>query len=314
MHLRGLTFTALTATTIFVLVAACSTNRHASPAPPAPVMASPAPPEGTPLPLVRPPIRTTNAFMSTPSVYVPDITHSGEPLKDGILGWDALLKTLDVTAGQPKAHFAFTFTNLTSGNVTILNVRPSCGCTTAELPPTPWTVPAGATGEIRLNVQIHGTGGTIFKTVTVTTDQGIKVLTLRINIQPAPPIQMTDDELQSGILAARVDRQAVFRGQCADCHNKNLDGKYDRDLFAAACAICHEAVHRATMVPDLRQLKVPTNEEFWRTWITSGKPGSLMPAFSQSQGGPLNDMQIASLARYLNIINPTKVPLPPAGN
>ena len=51
--------------------------------------------------------------------------------------------------------------------------------------------------------------------------------------------------------------------------------------------------------------------EFWRTWITAGKAGSLMPAFATSQGGPLNDMQIASLAAYLNAVIPSKVP-PPA--
>jgi hypothetical protein len=61
------------------------------------------------------------------------------------------------------------------------------------------------------------------------------------------------------------------------------------------------------MVPDLTKLKVPTDREFWRTWITYGKPGSLMPAFATSQGGPLSDMQIASLAAYLNAVYPSKV-------
>ena len=63
-----------------------------------------------------------------------------------------------------------------------------------------------------------------------------------------------------------------------------------RKLSKVTCAICHEAANRATMVPDLAQLKVPTNEEFWRTWITYGKPGSLMPAFAKSQAGPLDDI------------------------
>ena len=53
------------------------------------------------------------------------------------------------------------------------------------------------------------------------------------------------------------------------------------------------------MVPDLHALKTPTNFEFWRIWIAHGKPGSLMPAFSTTDGGPLSDMQIASLASYL---------------
>jgi hypothetical protein len=62
------------------------------------------------------------------------------------------------------------------------------------------------------------------------------------------------------------------------------------------------------MVPDLHNLKDPTSEEFWRSWITSGKAGTLMPAFSSSQGGPLNDMQIASLAAYLNSMIPPHAP------
>ena len=62
------------------------------------------------------------------------------------------------------------------------------------------------------------------------------------------------------------------------------------------------------MVPDLHNLPVTTSEEFWRTWITAGKAGTLMPAFATSQGGPLNDMQIAQLASYLNGLYPSRVP------
>jgi len=64
------------------------------------------------------------------------------------------------------------------------------------------------------------------------------------------------------------------------------------------------------MVPDLHNLKEQTSDEFWRAWITSGKAGTLMPAFATSQGGPLNDMQIASLAVYLNQAIPPHAPLP----
>jgi mono/diheme cytochrome c family protein len=109
-----------------------------------------------------------------------------------------------------------------------------------------------------------------------------------------------------------VDRQAVFKGDCASCHIKKIEGKYGQPLFAAVCAVCHETENRATMVPDLRNLQVPTNVEFWRTWITAGKAGSLMPAFATSQGGPLNDMQIASLAAYLNAVYPSHATNTPA--
>jgi len=193
--------------------------------------------------------------------------------------------------------------------VTVLNVHPSCGCTTAELPPVPWLLPPGTNGVIRVNVNLAGKSGIVFKTVSVSTDKGKTDLMLRINIQPPPPVKpMSEEERARGIAAAKLDRQAVFRGECASCHVKNVQGQYGQQLFASLCAVCHEASPRATMVPDLHQLKDPTSEEFWRAWITSGKAGTLMPAFATAQGGPLNDMQIASLAVFLNATIPSHVP------
>jgi hypothetical protein len=36
-----------------------------------------------------------------------------------------------------------------------------------------------------------------------------------------------------------------------------------------------------------------------------------MPAFSTTDGGPLTDLQIASLAAYLNVAMPSRVPPQP---
>ena len=250
----------------------------------------------------------SNAVTTAP-IFLPDYKHATEPLPDGVLAWDALLKAVDTTNEQDFARFTFSFTNITGSNVTVLNVHPSCGCTTAELPPVPWTLPPGTNGQIKLSVNLQGKAGTLFKTVNVSTDHGSKNLTLRINIPPPPPLpDMTEAQRDAGIMASKADRQAVFKGDCASCHVKKTEGRYGQALFDAICAICHEAKNRATMVPDLHNLKVPTNEEFWRTWITAGKAGSLMPAFATSQGGPLSDLQIASLAAYLNAVIPSHVP------
>jgi mono/diheme cytochrome c family protein len=301
----------------------------------------------------------SNAVATAP-VYVPDYTHAGELLPDGVLAWDELTKAVDATNEQQFARFIFTFTNIATVHktalvtntvmaakvtaitnryfwvfnqvslstnlvatttvnrdtnavepvvVTILSVHPSCGCTTAELPPVPWQIPPGSNGQIKLTVNLQGKAGTLFKTVNVTTDHGRKALMLRINILPPPPMpELTEAQRNTGIMAAKVDRQAVFKGDCMSCHVKKTEGKYGQQLFDALCAICHEAKNRATMVPDLHNLQVPTTEEFWRTWITAGKAGSLMPAFATSQGGLLNDLQVASLAAYLNAVNPSHVP------
>ena len=253
----------------------------------------------------------TNTIATTSAVYVPDMTHANDPMPDGVLAWDELTKATNAAADQAQAHFTFSFTNISSGNVAIVNVHPSCGCTTAQLPTLPWIVAAGTNGQIPITVNLAGKSGTIYKYVDVSTDKGIKRLNLTINIRPPVIHTMTDAERAQGIAAAKVDRQAVFKNDCATCHALPGNGKYGQTLYNAVCAVCHEAERRATMVPDLHAIKTPTNTDFWQTWIAHGKPGSLMPAFATAEGGPLNDMQIASLAAYLNAAIPSHAAPPP---
>jgi len=172
------------------------------------------------------------------------------------------------------------------------------------LPPLPWTIPPGGNGEIGATVNLEGKNGTMIKSLTVSTDKGSKELWMRITILPPVIPNLTDTERARGVEIAKVDRQAVFKADCATCHARPVQGKYGKALYETVCAICHEAEHRATMVPDLHHLKTPTNNEFWRTWTAHGKAGSLMPAFSTAEGGPLNDMQIATVAAYLDMVIP----------
>jgi len=214
-------------------------------------------------------------------------------------------------ADQAAAQFDFSFTNVSSGRVVVLSVHPSCGCTTAQLPPMPWMIEAGTNGHIGITVNLAAKTGTLVKTVNVVTDKGNLNLLVRITIlQPVIPV-MNDVDRARALESAKADRQAVFRGDCATCHVKPGVGKYGKALYDVSCGICHESEHRATMVKDLHDIKTPTNEDFWRTWIMHGKPGSLMPAFSSAEGGPLNDVQINSLAAYLNAAIPSKAPPPP---
>ena len=255
-------------------------------------------------------VASTNNAVTSPPVQVPDTSHANGPLPDGILAWDEVLKSTSAAADQPQAHFIYSLTNVSSGNIVILSVQPSCGCTTAELPPLPWTVAPGASGQIHLTVNLQGKSGTLSKTANVSADKGSKTLMMHINIlPPAVMPKMTGADRARNLAAARIDRQAVFHGDCAQCHLNNIQGKYGKPLYDSVCAPCHEAGQRAALVPDLHNLKTPTNDEDRRGWIAHGKADSLMPAFAASDGGPLTDIQITTLAVYLEAAIPTPAPV-----
>jgi mono/diheme cytochrome c family protein len=256
-------------------------------------------------------VTTQNAFSDTPitskPVLVPNLSHESDHLADTAIAWDATMKSTTVPADSEKAQFVFSFTNVSGDDVIVTDVHPSCGCTTAQLPPLPWDLPQGTNSQIGVTVNLAGKYGQIVKSVTVATDHGTRELIVQITILPEVVKEPSDAERVRQMQMAKADRQAVFKGDCISCHVKSGEYKYGKALYDADCAICHEAAHRASMVPDLHGLKVTTNNDFWRTWIAHGKPGTFMPAFSTGDGGPLSDMQIASLAAYLSAAIPSKV-------
>ena len=254
-------------------------------------------------------MKSTNGVVASPEVYVPSASQMDQPLPDGVFDWNSLIQSTNADSDLTQVHFVVGFTNVSSNKVEILDVKPSCGCTTADLPERPWMIAPGTVEKLPVTINIESKFGTLFKSVHVVTDKGSKDVYFQINIMPPPAMtNLTQQQIEDGIAAAKIDRQAVFKGDCATCHVQRGEGRYGIALFQADCAICHEASPRATMVPDLHSLQVPTNDAFWRTWIAHGKPGSFMPAFSQSDGGPLSDMQIASLAAYLDDTIPSHVP------
>lgn len=224
---------------------------------------------------------------------------SNLPLPPGLLAFDAEQKEYTTKPGEVDCPFTFVATNVSPAEIAITFIQTSCGCTTAKTQ-LPIKLAPGTTAEIPVNMNVAGKNGTVIKTVTVHTDKGQKVLLVKGNITPpqADPATMAMNRERNQQLA-QADRQAVFKGECAKCHVEPVIGKMGRELYVAACGICHEAEHRASMVPDLHALKLTPNAEYWKLFITHGKPATLMPAFAQSQGGPLSELQINSLVEYL---------------
>ncbi|MBI1840028.1 MAG: DUF1573 domain-containing protein [Verrucomicrobia bacterium] len=214
------------------------------------------------------------------------------------LAWDAETKEYKAKVGDTNAYFTFWLTNVCDKEVLVNSVRTSCGCTVAKMPETPWHIAPGTNGPINVTVDLRGKRGKVAKTVTVDTTAGIKSLIVNVDIPPDPEFEARMARSQNMQLALQ-DRQMVFRGDCATCHVEKSKGKMGQELYASACGICHEGEHRASMVPDLKTLKHPTNLEFWAMWIKDGKPGSLMPAFAQEHGGPLTPEQVTSLSNWL---------------
>ncbi len=237
---------------------------------------------------------------------------TGPPLAPGLLAWDGEEKAATVTFGAAQASFAFQVSNVSPGPITITSVQSSCGCTVAKLPPMPWTLSPGAKGTIDVVMNLAGKNGINIKNLILNTDRGFKTLTVRTNIQQAPAGAMGQADRAKNLQIATANRQAILHGECAACHSIPAINKTGAELYQAACTICHEAVHRADSVPDLRNLQKETNADYWRTWITSSAQGKLMPAFAIEHGGILNPVQIDSLVKYLTESISSEKPASPA--
>jgi cytochrome c553 len=266
--------------------------------------------------ILPPVIQSEQRRQVPPAPVVPAEASNGQ-LPNNVVAWDAETKEAALEPGKVDAHFTFSLTNVSSAEVTIMNVHTSCGCTAAKLPPMPWKIAAGESGKFDVTMNVAGKSGVVFKTVTVSTDKGNKSLMVKTVIPAAstssdPEVAMTERDKNQ--MLALTDRTAIFKGDCVSCHVNPTVGKMGHELYEAACGICHEAEHRATMVPDLHALNYETSRELWRVWITYGKTGSLMPGFAKSQGGPLTDAQIDSLVDYLSKKIPGKPRTIPAAS
>lgn len=225
-----------------------------------------------------------------------------QPMPPNILSWDADTKNFQAMPNAMAANFVFSVTNISTEEVVITAVRPSCGCTVAKMPSQPWKLAPGESGQVGFTVDLRGKSGTLMKSATVDSTRGYKMLNMRLEVPgmltPTVAANPMADRTKNQQLAF-ADRQAVFHGDCARCHADPAAGKTGEVLYAAACTVCHDSANRASMVPDLHSLAHVNDREAWRQWITYGKTGSIMPGFSQSVGGPLTEQQINSLADFL---------------
>lgn len=221
------------------------------------------------------------------------------------LAWERRAQNCVPKMGESTITFVFPFKNVSAEPVEILSATASCGCTIVKLPAQPWRIAPGASGEIKAAMNLRGKAGRISKPILIRTSVGDTTLTVIAQLPDAPafPSVAPEGELSPERLAnlalVQADRQAIFKGDCRTCHVDPGVNKTGGELYLASCSICHESSHRAAQVPDLRRPKGPRDEDYWTRWAAHSQPGSIMPAFAQSEGGPLTPAQIDSLAVYL---------------
>jgi hypothetical protein len=107
-------------------------------------------------------------------------------LPPGILAFNTESNQTKVVQGEPQAHFTFDFTNVSPREITIVAIDTSCACTTTDPPPLPWKVGPHETGRIPVAMDVEHDTGRMSETVTLTTLQGLKDLTVVTVISPAP--------------------------------------------------------------------------------------------------------------------------------
>jgi hypothetical protein len=88
-----------------------------------------------------------------------------------------------VTEG-PQATTEFTVKNIGKEPLTISNVQASCGCTVPSWTKEP--IAPGATGNIKAIYNTQGRPGPFTKSLTVTTNKGNKVVTIKGLVEKAP--------------------------------------------------------------------------------------------------------------------------------
>lgn len=81
----------------------------------------------------------------------------------------------------PAAEYEFTFTNTGKEPIIIQRAQPSCGCTTPSYSKDP--VLPGKTGVIKASYGTQGRPNAFTKTITVYSNVGTKVLTIKGNVE-----------------------------------------------------------------------------------------------------------------------------------
>lgn len=202
---------------------------------------------------------------------------------------DKLYNFQVVSQGDP-VRYDFEFVNGGDGDLQILSLKSTCGCTAATASSGPYR--PGEAGSVQVTYDTRGKLGYTTKEITVVTNDPLSphVLTIEgtVNLkEDHPPVK---------------PGEVLFQGSCAQCHSTPSRGKAGKELYDSTCHMCHDFPQengRKWVAPNKFSLAKNSKRKL-RKIISGGVPYSSMPAFALDQAGPLTKTQIDSLVDYIH--------------
>jgi type II secretory pathway component GspD/PulD (secretin) len=214
---------------------------------------------------------------SAPATQPSAVATTISPL-DGVLAFDKELKEATVNSGEAEAKFKFSLTNVSSFDVTITNILTSCGCTIAKMPTSPWLLAHGATGEIPVTMNVAGKSGVLTKTVSVNSDKGTKVLTVKATIRPAEETGSSDTQQASRVIGGSVRDQSNARVDTLVLRKFKVDPNTFMEAIERETGIGFPSAPQATAVSTIPRVAVNGNS-FVAGTVKTNPMSALQSAF-----------------------------------
>ena len=133
---------------------------------------------------VQAPLVVESAANATPATTGEVSAAPATTLKVEDLEFTEVVHDFGTVMEGPDAKCIFTFTNKGKEPIVIQKAQPSCGCTVPSFSSEP--VAPGATGKIDVAYHTQGKPNAFSKSITVVSNAGTKVLTIKGTVEKAP--------------------------------------------------------------------------------------------------------------------------------
>lgn len=192
-----------------------------------------------------------------------------------------------MTQGDRVKH-SFKFYNRGSAPLTIGSIKTTCGCTAGIAKET--NTAGGEENELEVEYDSRGKAGAFRKRVFVPSNDPVNPL---VTLVVSGYVKISDHSDVTGT-------ENLFKGECRKCHVLRGFKKKGRELYEMDCAMCHEhhVRHDRFIAHSAREMAKYPREHLYKA-TKEGVPGTSMPAYHTSAGGPLSEEEIEGLVDYM---------------